>query len=59
MAKGSHTTWSPWMPRTCDYCRERITLSGPKARGGGWSFNVERQTARAWHAECRKRERRR
>jgi hypothetical protein len=62
VTKGSHTTWSDWMPRTCEICGERITLKGKNALEHGGSvhrFDVATRTGRSWHADCSERERQR
>ena len=53
MAKGSHATLAGWEPRYCEVCGERITLSGPKARGAEFRFDVERGVGRSRHADCK------
>jgi hypothetical protein len=52
VAKGSHSTFGGWEPRVCEGCDERIVLSGPKAQGVVFRFNVEREQGRARHADC-------
>jgi hypothetical protein len=52
VSAGSHATYGGWEPRVCEGCGERITLSGSKARGAVFRFDVGREKARARHADC-------
>lgn len=53
VAKGSHSTYGGWEPRLCEVCGERITLSGPKARGAEFRFDVVRGVGRSRHGNCK------
>jgi hypothetical protein len=53
VAKGSHATYGRWEPRVCEGCGKRISLSGAKAIGAAFRFDVERGVGRARHADCK------
>jgi hypothetical protein len=50
--KGSHTTWPEWAPARCYVCHELITLSGLKALGAVFRFDVAASVGLPRYADC-------